>query len=128
MNPKPLLIVTLLALAGCGPRTLAVDMNEDNDSGQEGTAVLTEQGDGRIEVVLNLSKGNATGPQSGHIHSGRCGQLGPARFPLTDAVDGQSTSVVQGTTIAELLAEPHAINIHSAADTSVYVSCGDIAE
>jgi len=54
--------------------------------------------------------------------------LNPAPFiPLSPVVNGTSTTVITAT-LASLTAEPLAINVHkSAAEASVYVSCGNIS-
>ncbi|MBX5481540.1 MAG: CHRD domain-containing protein [Myxococcaceae bacterium] len=106
-------------------------MNEDNGSGQVGTATLTDTSDG-LKVVISVSKGNATGPEAAHIHPGRCGELGPPKYPLEEVVDGASTTLVvkdlDGNLVrlSSLLQSPFAVNVHSAADSTVYVSCGNI--
>lgn len=130
MNPRLLFIVLAsLTAAACGPSELKIVMNEDNGSGQSGEALLTDAADGTV-VVLTLAKGNATGPQFGHVHPGKCGELSGPRYPLTNVVDGTSTTkLVDGETpvrLSQLLETPLAINIHSAADPGVYVSCGNI--
>ena len=123
----PLLV---LGAAGCGGGSLTLDMAEDNNSGQAGTAVLTEDGD-VLEVVLDLTVGNATAAQPAHIHTGTCADLGGILYGLRDVEMGKSTTRIepfegQPLRLSELLETPHAINVHSAADHTVYVSCGDI--
>jgi plastocyanin len=86
-----------------------------------------------------------------HIHEGTCDQLGEVLYPLSDIGPGAATkdgediattgtigpsdaegvSISETTidiTVAELLAAPHAINIHTSADEiTSYVGCGDIS-
>ena len=134
MKPETLALslALLLVAAACGPASKKVVMNEDNNSGQIGTALLTEEPDG-MRVEITLDKGNATGAELGHIHNGRCGSLGSASVPLTKIEDGKSISTGlknpqngEPLTFSDLLAAPFAINIHSADDARVYVSCGNI--
>lgn len=80
------------------------------------------------------------GPYPAHIHAGTCDALGDVVHPLSDAThpegDAQgsepSLRVSSSTTripiaLADLLAEPHALNVHkSAEDIGTYVACGDL--
>ena len=88
--------------------TLALD--EQNDSGQSGTATLTEV-DSTIEVVLSLSAGTSE-TDIVHIHSGQCGDtLGGVVHTLTPFVggSGDSTTIVEAT-LASVQDGDHAIN------------------
>ena len=94
---------------------------------------------------------NAAANHPAHIHDGSCQTLGDVLFPLSDvvpngAVQDGTLDTTSGTvgmeagapvaistttvdvTIAELLAGPHAINIHKSNDEiGTYVACGDIS-
>ena len=82
-----------------------------------------------------------------HIHEGTCASLGAVAYPLVDvslapaadsatppaqpamihASDVLTSVTTVDVSIADLLATPHAINIHeSAANIQHYVACGDI--
>ena len=102
-------------------------MNQDNNSGQSGIATLTQQGDTLI-VDVSLSKGNADADEGAHIHSGKCGAVGDIIAPLSKVVDGKSHTEIKDpdVTLEKVLAKPHVVNVHSANDGTVYVSCGDI--
>lgn len=87
-------------------------------------------------------------PHPAHIHAGTCDQLGDVVFPLVDVspaalVDGTSMAgervgaadaipvQISGTTVpaslADILAAPHAINIHESAENiGNYIACGNI--
>jgi hypothetical protein len=80
-------------------------------------------------------------PRPAHIHSGDCTNLGEVVAPLTDLVRAVSDPVGQAdlATIAEssytnvplpladILAAPHAVNIHLSADQiTTYIACGEI--
>jgi hypothetical protein len=115
-----------LAPARAATSTLTVTLQEQNGSGESGTATLTQIG-GDVQVVIALKSALAT-PQPAHIHSGVCSDLGGVANALTNIVGGKSTTLVKGTTIDQLLANPHAINVHeSAANLGKYVACGDIS-
>jgi hypothetical protein len=80
-------------------------------------------------------------PRPAHIHTGDCTNLGEVVVPLTDLVPAVSDPVGQSdlaTTaessytnvplpLADILAAPHAINIHLSADQiGTYIACGEI--
>ena len=80
-------------------------------------------------------------PHPAHIHSGSCDNLGDIVVPLTDVVEAtagerfgadQAVPVEVSDTDVEMslndiLAAPHAINIHrSAEEIQIYIACGDI--
>ncbi len=81
------------------------------------------------------------GPHPAHIHSGSCDDLGDIVVPLTDVVEntaGESFGSDQAVpvevsetdvelSLSDLLAGPHAINIHQSAEAiQIYIACGDI--
>lgn len=106
--------------------SLTVDLSAQNSSGETGTAALTQKPEG-VEVVITLANAPATA-QPAHIHLGTCSKLNPApEYPLTSITAGNSTTIVKGVTIDQLLAKPSAINVHkSTTDLGTYVACGDI--
>ena len=105
---------------------MTIKMNEQNGSGENGTAVLHDTKKGLV-VTLHLK--NAKGPQPVHIHMGSCAKLNPApKYPLHNVVNGMSVTTVPGLTIGEIIGKT-AINAHkSLTDIPTYVSCGDIAK
>lgn len=105
----------------------ALVLNEQNNSGESGTATLTDLGDGTTRVDVTVQNEPAGASQPMHIHQGTCANLNTApAFPLNNLEKGTSSTVVT-TTLQALLASPYAINGHkSAAEISVYVFCGDI--
>jgi hypothetical protein len=109
--------------------TITVTLAPQNGSGESGTAAITRVSDGEVKVTVNLSGGGAalSEPQPIHIHKGTCAQLDPKpTYPLTNVVNGKSETQVT-VSIIDLTTEAYAINVHkSAAEASVYVSCGNI--
>jgi hypothetical protein len=106
--------------------TLTIDLNELNDSGVSGSATLTDNGDGTTTVEIEVD--GATGDHPAHIHEGTCDDLDPnPQYPLTNVdADGLSSTEVN-VSLDDLLASPHAINIHLSADNiATYVACGNI--
>jgi hypothetical protein len=118
--------VTTLALLPASTeaqQSITINLTAQNDSGQNGTAVLTPDGAG-TRVVISLS--NAPGPHPAHIHTGSCPTPGAVVFPLTSVMDGKSETTVAAT-IADIMKEPHAINVHkSPQEIPVYTSCGNL--
>ena len=105
--------------------SVTVDLGPGRDASQPGTAVLTEQGD-QTMVTIDIAPGAAGVPQPVHIHAGTCDTLGAVEYPLTNIVDGTSTTMVD-VALADLLTGGFAINAHmSQAEINTYVACGNI--
>jgi hypothetical protein len=136
-------LTVLLAalLAGCGggggedtggtttsagkKRSVLVQLQEQNFSGEAGNVTLTAQGR-KTRVVIEMAS-YAANPQPAHIHEGTCAHLSfqPA-FPLNDVKAGRSTTVVN-VSLEHLLKVKYAVNLHrSAKQMKIYVACGDI--
>jgi hypothetical protein len=112
------------------PKTITVDLAEENESGQSGTATLTPNDDGTFEVAIELSPGGDA-PQPAHIHEGMCPDVGDVAIALNDVVDGTSTTENVDFSLEDVLTDSpgYAINVHkSAAESDVYVACGDITD
>ena len=108
-------------------QTATVTMGPGRDASQTGTATLTAQGS-QTQVVLNIESGPAGVEQPVHIHSGSCPGVGAVAFPLTNVVNGTSTTVVDAT-LDSLRTGGYSINVHqdgTQAGLGVYVSCGAI--
>ena len=108
-------------------QTVTVTMGSGRDASQTGTATLTAQGS-QTQVVVNIQVGAAGVGQPAHIHQGSCPGVGAVAFPLTNVVDGTSTTVVNAT-LDSLRTGGYSINIHqdeTQAGLGVYVSCGGI--
>ena len=122
-------VLLLPALVAAQGQPLTVTMAAQNNSGQTGTTTLTQGSDGRTTVAITLAvagPGGAEVAQPAHIHSGSCPNPGAVVYPLTNVVNGKSTTVITAS-LASLLAAPMAVNVHkSAAESSVYTSCGNI--
>lgn len=107
--------------------TVTVTMGPGRDGSQTGTATLTDMG-AQTEVVLNIQPGPAGVEQPVHIHAGSCPGVAAVAFPLTNIVNGTSTTVVDAT-LASLQTGGFSINAHqdtTQAGLAVYVSCGNI--
>jgi uncharacterized protein with NRDE domain len=127
-----LVALTALALVPARPssaqaKVVRITLIDENGSGEDGSAQLTDQGDGTTKVELLMLNAPEGAVQPAHIHKGSCATLNPApAYPLNDVVEGKSTTVVK-VTLAELTSEKYAINVHkSAAEAAIYVSCGNL--
>jgi Cu/Zn superoxide dismutase len=147
------LLISVLGLAACGgddegggveqvssvietateavPESIEVELAEVNDSGQSGTATLSPNDDGTLNVTIELS-GGSDEPQPAHIHEGSCPDVGEVVAALNDVVDGTSTSENVDFSLDDLTGAESAgfaINVHkSAAAIDDYVACGDIGD
>lgn len=103
-----------------------IKLAEQNGSGQNGTAILTDMEDGTTKVVIEVSNGTDE-PQPAHIHPGSCANLDPKPiYPLNNVVNGRSETIVAAE-VHDLTDGAYAINLHkSATEASTYTSCGDI--
>lgn len=123
------LVVVMLAGAAIASAAdpVTVVLNAQNDSGESGTATLTDLGNGKVRVEVKVTGAPAGVPQPLHIHEGTCANLNPKpTYPLTSAVDGVSVSQIDAN-FADLQNGNFAINGHkSAEEAKVYVFCGDI--
>ncbi|MDA1128384.1 MAG: CHRD domain-containing protein [Chloroflexi bacterium] len=101
--------------------SLTIALGELNGSGQTGFVSLIARGL-QTEVVVSATAGISA---LAHIHSGTCQTLGGVVHPLSDT-SGSISSATVDATLDSLIAGDFAVNLHTAADASVYTSCGDI--
>ena len=122
-----------LALAACvlvsgvaSAAEIQVKLNPQNNSGESGTATLSDTADGKTKVVVAVTGAPATA-QPMHIHKGTCANLeAKPTYGLPSLAAGKSEAVID-TTLANLQSDKFAINGHkSAQEASVYVFCGEI--
>jgi len=106
-------------------RTFTKALAMQNDSEQSGIVTISNE-NGKTSVEVVISNGGAT-PQPMHIHSGSCDEVGAVVYPLTNVVDGKSSTMLN-VSINELYAQsPLVINVHkSEAESSVYTACGSL--
>ncbi len=102
-------------------------LHSQNRSGENGSATLTNLGDGKTRVVIHVINENMTGDQPAHVHPGRCNRLNPIpRFALKNVILGRSNTVID-TPMSKLLGGHWSINVHESSDNlKKYVSCGTI--
>ncbi|HLI94612.1 MAG TPA: hypothetical protein VKT72_00840 [Candidatus Baltobacteraceae bacterium] len=117
------LAVTGVAYAAA-PQTITVAMKAENNSGENGTARLTQTSKGvKVEVMI---KGAPAASQPTHIHPGTCTKLNPApEAPLSPLENGKSVTVLSGKKLSDFTGGKFSINVHkSSDDLKTYVSCG----
>jgi hypothetical protein len=121
-----LYIVTTVSTALAEQQTVTVPLGAGRDEQNvNGTATLTDLGDGTTRVDIRVNPANPD--MLAHIHSAACPGAGPVLFPLTDVVNGTSTTVVSAP-LATVLAQGQSINLHKSPDlVDIYVSCGNFA-
>ncbi len=105
---------------------MKVTLSEVNQSGQSGTATLKEE-NGKTTVTVELVGFVKDVAQPAHIHIGSCPGVGAVKYPLTNVVNGKSSTTISPT-LKDLKAQlPLAINVHkSAAEISSYTACGEL--
>ncbi len=125
---EPTAMATAMATTGPTMTDMTVTMKEQNASGQNGTATIKVSSTGWV-VSIDIS-GGTTEPQPAHIHKGTCANLDPApAVALTSVVNGKSETTISTSDFTMAAGQAYAINVHkSAAEASVYVSCGDITD
>ena len=113
--------------AQAGGRVVTIPLAVQNASGVAGTATLTDIGGGRTRVDIRVTVGpGGSASMPNHIHSGRCPNVGGVVHALTPVANGTGTTEVNES-LTNLLNGQFAINLHrSAAESSVYVSCGNV--
>ena len=124
-----LLAVGGFLMAGIGvadaAEPITVQLRPQNNSGETGTAVLTEAGP-KTKVVVEIKGAPAGVGQPVHVHKGTCAQLDPEpAYGLTTLTDGKSETTIDVP--LGVLRQGFAINGHkSAQDAKTYVFCGNI--
>lgn len=105
---------------------LIVQLTPQNNTGEAGTATLTEQG-AKTKVVVSINGAPAGVAQPLHVHKGTCAKLDPKpAYGLTTLTDGKSETTID-VSLTALQTGGFAINGHkSAQDANTYVFCGNI--
>ena len=106
---------------------ITVTMAPQNGSKQSGSGSVTAKSGG-VQVTFAVSNAPKGAVEPAHIHAGTCAKLNPAPWKvLANVVNGKSSTLVAGVSIAQLKKGPYAINVHkSAKDIATYVSCGNL--
>lgn len=108
--------------------TKTIMLTEQNASGQTGTVEITATDDGKAIINLTMDGTPSSVPQPAHIHLGQCPTPGAVKYPLTNVVNGKSTTTLD-VDLDTLWADATnlAINVHkSSQELNVYTSCGNL--
>jgi hypothetical protein len=124
-----MLAAAVVVAGGCGEDSgsgaLTVHLDEQNSSGQSGTAMFTSLDGGRTRIVLELTNPPDVS-QPAHVHDGTCDDLGEPVVSLTDVMEGRSETEVEmpleRLSRGDLLVHAH----KSAAAYDVSVACAPI--
>jgi hypothetical protein len=116
---------------------ITIPLEEENASGQAGTAVLRATKKGKFEVLIEMSPPAkfAGEAQNAHIHDVTCvgyarmksfnARLGTVVDWLPNLSDGRARGTVDAP-LAERTTGTFAINVHEQNDPYTVVACGDI--
>ena len=136
-------LLGLLLITACGGPSVTIAMVQQNNSGQDGSATLSQTGGG-LEIEVRIKRSNIYGSQTSHVHFGRCDNVGPITAGLRAIGDAgqlelsnkandptfENDDLVFKTKLQETLTSlrdgNHVINVHDARENSLYVSCGEI--
>jgi hypothetical protein len=125
-----MLVMAGLVLAGAGRAGAAgpvtVQLTPQNNSGESGTATLTEAGS-KTKVVVAVTGAPVGAAQPMHVHKGPCDKLDPKpAYGLASLTNGKSETTID-VPLKTLQTGGYAINGHkSAQDVNTYVFCGAI--
>jgi LPXTG-motif cell wall-anchored protein len=101
------------------------------DATQAGTVDIKDNGAAGFTVTVNMTQPSPAGAdavQPNHIHVGTCPGVGAVDVPLTNLQGGKGTTNVTNKKFSDILATPHAINVHvSTADAGHYTACLNLA-
>ena len=117
-KPKPMMM-----MAHC---TGGWALNAIGGSGESGCATA-RGGNGVIFVGLKVTGEPKDADQPAHIHRGKCGSNGPVVIPLTNVVNGKSSTSIPMAKWKTVNHGGYYINIHESADNIPHiVSCANI--
>jgi hypothetical protein len=105
--------------------SVTFDLDNFNDSGQDGTATLTPNGGSTI-VTLALPTG-VLESELANIQAGECGAVGDIVHSLTSFVDGSGISATTlNVSLASLRTGNLIVNVYDSGDPDTNTACGSI--
>ncbi len=115
--------------------SISVELQEFEDSGISGTAILTATAEGGTQVSMELQGAELDGDHPTHIHTGTCDDFDPdPLYPLEtvelSAVnqEGISETTVEDVTLDSLREGDYVILVHqSLEELTNYLVCGEIS-
>src|SRR5438094_303755 len=137
---RKLAIILLLALVAFsfGPashgyaqgKVVRVSLIDENGSGEDGSAQLTDMGNGSTKVELIMLNAPEGADQPAGLYKGTCASLGSgskAAYALGDVEGGKSTTTVK-VSLADLTKEKYAIDVHKSEKEALSISCGNLPQ
>ena len=105
-------------------KVVRITLIDENGSGEDGSAQITDQGDGTTKVELIMTNQPEGSEQPAAIHEGTCTSLdADVAFALTPVKDLKSTSTIK-TALATLLNSKYAVAVTKSATDKTVISCG----
>src|ERR1043165_4028916 len=93
-------------------KVVRVSLIDENGSGEDGSAQLTDQEDGTTKVELIMLNAPEGDVQPASIYKGTCTSLdSKAAYTLNDVKDSKSTTIVKAS-LADLTKVKYAIDVH----------------
>ena len=109
-------------------KTVKLPVPKAENATQSGEIVF-EEDNGKTTATLTTTGGPTDTPQPAHIHIGMCPKIGAVKYPLTNVVNGNSSTVLDITIDTIMSQLPLAVNVHkSTTEPNIYVSCGNISK
>jgi hypothetical protein len=127
-KPTPVQKVQQTSDLSNNARMFIVSLDEQNKSGQKGTAIFLEEPGGKVKVTINTTGGDFhKETQPAHVHLGSCPKPGEVKHKLLNLLSGASETILE-VSIDELLTSGEmAVNIHkSDKEMSSYTACGNL--
>jgi hypothetical protein len=118
--------VSSVTASGASPATETVAMHALNNSGQNGTAIISDLG-GKVRVTVRIANESATASEPSHVHLGHCPEIKaiPA-YNVGPILKGNATSVAN-LSWAQINSGKYVVMVHrSAKAMETYESCGNI--
>src|SRR5829696_3802885 len=93
-------------------KVVRLTLIDENGSGEDGSAQLTDQGNGSTKVELIMLNAPEDADQPASIHKGSCSSLdADVAYALEDVKESKSTTTVN-VPLADLTAEKYAIAVY----------------
>jgi hypothetical protein len=107
-------------------KVVRITLIDENGSGEDGSAQLTDQGNGSTKVELIMLNTPEGAVQPASVHEGTCSSLdADVAFPLESVKASKSTSTVQSS-LADLTKDKHAIAVYKSDADKTVISCGNL--
>ncbi len=133
---KKVLILAVIGLLvfGFGParhafaqsKVVRLTLIDENGSGEDGSAQLTDQGDGTTKfelIMLNMPEGDV---QPAAVHEGSCANLDADEVYALESVKESRSTTIVNSSLADLTAEKHAITVYRSDSDKTIISCGNL--